>query len=67
MANKSSWPGRRDGLRAMMPGSKASRALPHRYTKQVFVCLGISDIRAEEDCVTGRIAGIDPPEVRLIT
>ena len=56
----------RDALRAMIPRIEGKPCVYlNRYTKQVFVCLGISDIRAEEDCVTGMNRWIDPPESRL--
>ena len=66
MAHKSSWPGMRDALRAMITRIEGKPCVYlNRYTKQVFVCSGISDIRADEDLVAGRNRWVDPPEARL--
>ncbi len=66
MAHKSSWPSMCDALREMIPRIEGKPCVYiNRYTKQVFVCRGIRDVRANADSVVGRNDWVDPPELRL--
>lgn len=71
MSHESTWPQIADALREMIPRIEG-RPCVHacRYTRQVFVCRRIRDLRIEIDSVqfdtvSGRTDWVDPPEARL--
>ena len=66
MAHKSKWPEMCLALQQMVPHIEGKPCVYlTRFTRQVFVCRGLHDIRVSHDAIAGKHDWVDPQETLL--